>query len=276
MKSTKRVYIAGPMRGYPNFNFPAFDAAAKRGRDLGYVVISPAELDRATGFSEQGQDGKVNDRGHNETVTLDFMKGAAWRDFKAIVGDRPDQFRPTNEGCDAVAMLPGWERSRGARAEKAIAEWVGLDILDAETFLPLGGEKSSPIEAVASLAGTLAPLAYGDGFVMKDSGARQTFETGAVRDAGSGKGFWHCLPYVALEALAKLYEAGAKKYAKHNWKKGIPLSRYIDSAYRHLAKLAEGWPDEDHAAAVLWNVAGYLWTRKEISEGRLPATLSDL
>jgi hypothetical protein len=157
MNGPKRVYIAGPMRGYPNFNFPAFDAAAKRGRDLGYVVISPAELDRGQGFSEQGQDGKVNDQGHNETVTLDFMKGAAWRDFKAIVGDRPDQFRPTNAGCDAVAMLAGWEKSRGARAEKAIAEWVGLDILDAETFLPLGGDKSSPIEAVASLAGTLAP-----------------------------------------------------------------------------------------------------------------------
>jgi hypothetical protein len=44
-----RVYIAGPMRGIPEFNFPAFDAAA-RGRAMGLEIISPAELDRAHGF----------------------------------------------------------------------------------------------------------------------------------------------------------------------------------------------------------------------------------
>jgi hypothetical protein len=76
-------------------------------------------------------------------------------------------------------------------------------------------------------------------FVVKDSGTRTNFETGAVRDGADGKGFFHCLPYEAIEALAKLYEAGAKKYAKDNWKKGIPFSRYLDSLLRHALKLAE-------------------------------------
>jgi hypothetical protein len=267
-----RVYIAGPMRGIPDLNFPAFDAAAARGRALGHDILNPAELDRDSGF-----DGK----GHSELITPDFMKGAAWRDFVAIVGPRPDTFRAVGKGCDAVAMLPGWERSRGARAEKAIAEWIGLAILDAETFEPLGAEppvvaKAPPGCYVERLPPAVKdPIKYGDGYTMQDSGKRDQFATGAVRDAAGDKGFFHCIPYLPVERLAKLYEAGSRKYSKDNWRKGIPLSRFLDSAIRHLLKIADGWADEDHAAAVLWNVCGYIWTANEIAAGRLPKELAD-
>lgn len=261
-----KIYLAGPMRGYPDFNFPAFDEAAKRGRALGHEIVSPAEMDRSIGFNEKGKDGKVNDKGHSAEITPDFMRGCIWRDVDAIVG------AAGKPGVDAVAMLPGWEKSRGAKGEKGLAEWLGLDVLDATTFGPLGAPFLKPAPWAAAAA---APIKNGD-FIVKDSGKRESFETGAVRDSGEGKGYFHCIPLIAIEALAKLYQAGAQKYGRDNWKKGIPLSRFIDSMARHLFKLSEGWTDEDHGAAVMWNAAGFLWTADAIKRGERPASLNDI
>lgn len=109
---------------------------------------------------------------------------------------------------------------------------------------------------------------------VTDSGApRAEFDTGAVRDAASGKGRFDLIPMYVLKRLAVHYENGARKYADRNWEKGIPLHRYVDSAFRHLAAFMDGDRTEDHLAAILWNVAGYVWTEREIREGRLPATL---
>ena len=113
-------------------------------------------------------------------------------------------------------------------------------------------------------------------YSLNDTGNRKVFETGAQRDAGAGRGYFHCIPYVAIESLAKLYEAGAIKYGRDNWKKGIPLSNYIDSMERHALKLAECRQDEDHAAAVMWNAAGFIWTATEIRAGRLPRSLDNI
>lgn len=113
-------------------------------------------------------------------------------------------------------------------------------------------------------------------FIIKDSGERVTFKTGAQRDALPGKGFFHLIPYLPHLRLAQLYEGGSKKYSANNWKKGMPLSCFIDSASRHLGKLAENWADEDHATAVSWNMFGYIWTKNEIEQGRLPAELDDV
>lgn len=114
------------------------------------------------------------------------------------------------------------------------------------------------------------------GYTIKDSGQRVTTITGAQRDAVPGKGFFHLIPYLPHERLAKHYEAGARKYSRNNWQKGMPLSWFLDSAARHLGKLNENWPDEDHASAVSWNMYGYIWTKNEIEEGRLPAELDDV
>lgn len=119
------------------------------------------------------------------------------------------------------------------------------------------------------------PIKNGD-FELKDTGNRTVFETGSQRDAGPGRGYFHCLPFVVVEALARLYEAGARKYGKDNWKKGQPLSCYLDSMMRHALKLAECRLDEDHAAAVMWNAAGFIWTAAEIEAGRLPTTLDNI
>ena len=66
--------------------------------------------------------------------------------------------------------------------------------------------------------------------MIKDSGERTTFETGAVRDLHAGKGDMLSLPAKALLRLSLLYEEGAKKYGRFNYLKGIPLSSFIDSA----------------------------------------------
>lgn len=102
---------------------------------------------------------------------------------------------------------------------------------------------------------------------IKDSGKRESFGTGAVRDTADGKGFFDCLPFEALRRLAVHMENGAKKYGKHNWRKGINQSRYLQSALRHLNQFAEGHRDEDHLAAVMFNVAGIIEVEKAVERG---------
>ena len=67
------IYLIGPMRGIPLYNFPAFDDAADRWRKHGWTVISPAELDREAGFDER-----------TSHVDTQFLRGAFARDFAKI------------------------------------------------------------------------------------------------------------------------------------------------------------------------------------------------
>ena len=107
---TKTIYIAGPMRGIPEYNFPAFDAAAKRFRKAGWAVINPPELDRVEGIHE-----------FTDPLPEGFMRQAMTRDLAAICR------------CDAIALLPGWTRSAGCAVEKKLGDLLGLDYYDAET-----------------------------------------------------------------------------------------------------------------------------------------------
>lgn len=73
------------------------------------------------------------------------------------------------------------------------------------------------------------------------------------------------LPKLMLD-VARHFENGALKYGEHNWQKGIPISRYIDSALRHLMKDLAGETDEDHAAAFIWNCMCAAWTMEHLPE----------
>lgn len=110
---------------------------------------------------------------------------------------------------------------------------------------------------------------------LQDSGDRREFDTGAVRDMGEGKGRFDLLPFWSLFELAKHYEAGAKKYDDNNWRKGIPLKVFFDSAMRHMAKMAMGYTDERHDLAALWNIACFIETKQRIGLGQLPDALLD-
>lgn len=105
------IYIAGPMRGYPESNFPAFHKAAALGRSMGFVIVNPAEED-----IKQGIDGK------QVLYSKEECREFARRDIALILD------------CAAIAVLPGWDMSKGATAEVALARWLGMSILDARTF----------------------------------------------------------------------------------------------------------------------------------------------
>ena len=111
---------------------------------------------------------------------------------------------------------------------------------------------------------------------VKDSGKRQEFPTGSVRDIREGKGRYDLLPPAAMRELAQHFEAGAAKYGDRNWEKGQPLSRYLDSGLRHAFAVLEGRDDENHAAAAAWNFLCFIETRVRIDDGRLPLELNDL
>lgn len=96
-----RVYVAGPMRGIPEFNFPAFDRAANDLRAAGHTVFNPAEMDRA--------DGVVPTVGG---ISMPFEWYIA-RDINVICMGLPSDPGPV----DCVAVLPGWENSQGAGME---------------------------------------------------------------------------------------------------------------------------------------------------------------
>lgn len=110
--------------------------------------------------------------------------------------------------------------------------------------------------------------------VKDHGGERQVTVTGGEREASIGKGRFDLVPSYPHLRLAKHYENGAKKYAERNWEKGLDLKRFIDSAERHMNQFKDGDRSEDHLAAILWNIYGYIWTEREIEEGRLPKSLS--
>lgn len=88
-----------------------------------------------------------------------------------------------------------------------------------------------------------------------DNGIRISYgKDRATREPSDGKGRFDLITPYGLRRLAVWYELGAKKYADRNWEKGIPFSRYLDSALRHLNKFAMGMNDEDHLAAACWNI----------------------
>jgi len=111
---------------------------------------------------------------------------------------------------------------------------------------------------------------------VKDSGQRRAFGTGSVRDVRDGKGRFDLLSPIAMSRLAQHTENGAKKYGDRNWEKGQPLSSYLDSALRHINKFREGLRDEDHMAAAMWNIQGFIHTEEMIRRGRLPKDLDDM
>ena len=111
---------------------------------------------------------------------------------------------------------------------------------------------------------------------VRDSGKRQKISTGALRDSRAGKGRHDLISPIALRRLAQHYENGGLKYADRNWEKGIPLSRYVDSATRHLNNYLEGMRDEDHLSACAWNCFCIIHTEEMIERGLLPKKLNDL
>jgi hypothetical protein len=101
-----RVYVSGPMSGIVDSNFPAFNAAARELRRLGYEVVNPAEINPG--------DPPPPDAG--ESAQKHFWRQCLRADVKELCD------------CDMVALLPGWEDSSGAHLEVHIAHRLGIKV----------------------------------------------------------------------------------------------------------------------------------------------------
>jgi hypothetical protein len=93
-----------------------------------------------------------------------------------------------------------------------------------------------------------------DSIALPDSGERQLFDSGAVRDTASGKPRPDLISPFFVERLGRHLGLGAEKYAPWNWAKGIPNSRCFASLMRHLTQFAQGDESEDHLAAAACNL----------------------
>ena len=108
------IYIAGPMRGYDDYNYPAFDRQQKVLEEQGWKVINPAEMDRD---DDKPINGPMQFDPDNNYEDHEFMRKALKRDMVAICDD-----------CTAIYMMSNWEKSKGAKTEWALAKALGLDI----------------------------------------------------------------------------------------------------------------------------------------------------
>ncbi|MDA4120440.1 MAG: DUF4406 domain-containing protein [Thaumarchaeota archaeon] len=123
-----RIYLAGPMRGIPEFNFPAFHATTARLRAAGHTVFSPAERDEAT-YGPLSN----NPTGDEALATIQYgfsLREALGADCAWICAH-----------ADAIALLPGWETSKGATAERALGIALGLEIIYLAAALALRNTK---------------------------------------------------------------------------------------------------------------------------------------
>ena len=97
----KSIYLSGPMTGLPEFNYPAFNAAAAHLRGLGYVVESPSELPEPPCKSWAG-----------------YMRLALAQLVR----------------CEVTVRLPGWQNSRGAVIESSLSRILGMQVCDYSEF----------------------------------------------------------------------------------------------------------------------------------------------
>lgn len=96
-----KVYLSGPMTGFEEFNYPAFHAHAEALRARGHEVVSPAEQDLVSGLNPE---------------VAEWHEFIRW-DLKVLVD------------CEAIVLMDGWHKSRGARLEHHVADALGMQVL---------------------------------------------------------------------------------------------------------------------------------------------------
>lgn len=103
-KSQTRIFIAGPMRGYENYNFKKFDYIEKILKELGFDVVNPAWISRKFKEAEVNSDIAV----YNKMV---------------------DMQQEAERTCNAILLLDGWQWSKGVALEVNTASELGMQFL---------------------------------------------------------------------------------------------------------------------------------------------------
>lgn len=91
-----RFYIAGPMSGQPEYNYPLFAKAAKELRDLDHEVIAPPEI-------------------------APLREGASYNDY--FLADLHEMVK-----YEAIVLLPAWSTSKGTLQELDLAIFLGKKV----------------------------------------------------------------------------------------------------------------------------------------------------
>jgi hypothetical protein len=114
------IYLAGPMRGYPEFNFPAFHAAAAKLRAEGHYVFNPAERDIE-------RHGGVDISKGNRTGDVTQAERDHGFNRRDAMGDDLDFIC---RKAHAIALLPGWQASEGANLELTAAKFCQIKVIE--------------------------------------------------------------------------------------------------------------------------------------------------
>lgn len=117
------VYLAGPMRGLPHFNFQTFEDASWDLTLIGYHVVSPHQYDIDT----HRVDARWHlepplPRHHRPRRVFDSVRVDQRFDFESVIGD---DLKLIQDLCNAIVLLPGWAQSEGATRELDHAESLG-------------------------------------------------------------------------------------------------------------------------------------------------------
>ena len=204
-----RIYIAGPMTGIPEHNFPAFHAAAKIWRGLGWTVLNPAE-------SFEGR----TDLPYREYVKHDI-----------------EMLRT----CDAIAMLPGWDApgSRGSVWEREVATMLGLPAFPAglPVFPAVVGVPDTVLDEARRLVH--GPRGKDYGHPAKDFGRTAGMATALLRDKlkeGASLSRQDVAMFMILVKLSRL----ANRFKRDS---------VVDIAgYAETAAMCDEWERENHGA----------------------------
>ena len=205
--SPSRIYILGPMRGHDQYNFPAFYAMAVKLLAAGYDPVNPADLDRQDGFRIE-----TLAKDHDFTTYPAGMDAeqVVRRDLTAIMG------------CAGYVALPGYEKSKGATAEKSVFDWRCAQRLE------LAGDGKS----FFSVRNDLPPQGL----------------TNPKDIAGTKKPPLRLLPTVALLYLSRVMALGAKKYGEWNWRASkVRATIYDEAALRHIFALLDGQDTDEES-----------------------------
>ena len=221
------VYVAGPMTGIPDFNFPAFNAEAAKLRDVGFWVENPAE--------------------HG------IWEGAEWQDYL-----RYDLTRLAL--CDQIHLLPGWSKSKGARLEMHIAKALGMLVsyADGAEIVP-AGEREAIVAATSTIDPSEVRRLDGIREGWEAYAAWQRTQAAGVPEGWRLVGYTTAGMLSIAEQLPLTGRIGARCKADHRW--NVPL--YVPTKAQDLAD--ESWlaytdpeatPEENTVRQVSALVAG--------------------
>lgn len=237
------------MSGVEDFNFPAFEDAAKELRNAGWEIVTPHELDDPEEIA--GLD-------PNDVPEEEWLKFIL-RDL-AIIGAG---------GFDAIICLPGWRESRGAQMEVCLGRQLGLRLLEYPMLFPIVPPAAPAAEVYESDDGSVVVALddeeedEGDEYGAPDGEVRVVNErTGGAK--GRKKARMELLPWGPLMKVAELYAAGAAKYDDNNWMRGYDWSLSFGAMMRHAALFWQGEDDDEetgcsHMTAVVFHALALIY-----------------